>query len=94
MVDEESKLEEIVNKDTSDTNNEDEQEESIKKEYKWFFKEPEEEVQKKKKAHQFIEEDPIGFYKIKSHMKNYKVQLFPKHLPYDHLKERRAFLFC
>lgn len=38
--------------------------------------------------------DMIGFYKMKTHTQSYKVQLHPKYNVYDHLKERRAFLFC
>ncbi|MBS3103139.1 hypothetical protein J4458_06885 [Candidatus Woesearchaeota archaeon] len=35
-----------------------------------------------------------GFYQEKTYLAKVKVQLWPKHLPYDHLKEKRAFLFC
>jgi len=35
-----------------------------------------------------------GFYQITTTQAKVRVQIWPKHLPYDHLKERRAFLFC
>jgi len=35
-----------------------------------------------------------GFYQEKTQIAKVKVQLWPEHLPYDHLKRKRAFLFC
>ena len=35
-----------------------------------------------------------GFYQEKTTQVGLKVQLFPEHLPYDHFKRKRAFLFC
>lgn len=61
--------------------------------YTWFAIKEKDEDEKKKPLK--IESDPIGFYTTKMYSpRRYKVQLFPKHLPYDHLKEKRAFLFC
>ena len=35
-----------------------------------------------------------GFYQERTTQTRVKVQLFPEHLPYDHFKRKRAFLFC
>jgi len=35
-----------------------------------------------------------GFYQINTTQTKVRVQLWPEHLPYDHLKRKRAFLFC
>ena len=35
-----------------------------------------------------------GFYQERTTQARVKVQLFPEHLPYDHFKRKRAFLFC
>jgi len=38
--------------------------------------------------------DKTGFYQEKTTMAKVRVQLWPEHLPYDHFKRKRAFLFC
>lgn len=35
-----------------------------------------------------------GFYQEKTTQAKLRVQIWPEHLPYDHLKRKRAFLFC
>ena len=35
-----------------------------------------------------------GFYQEKTTQVKVRVQLWPEHLPYDHFKRKRAFLFC
>jgi|TARA_Y100000310_G_C20061931_1_gene525399 hypothetical protein len=35
-----------------------------------------------------------GFYQERPAIAKVKVQLWPEHLPYDHFKRKRAFLFC
>ena len=38
--------------------------------------------------------EKTGFYQEKTYIAKVKVQLWPEHLPYDHLKRKRVFLFC
>jgi hypothetical protein len=35
-----------------------------------------------------------GFYQERTTQAKVKVQLWPEHLPYDHFKRKKAFLFC
>ncbi len=35
-----------------------------------------------------------GFYQERTTQAKVRVQLWPEHLPYDHFKRKRAFLFC
>lgn len=46
----------------------------------------------KKKLQELWEKE--GFYQEKTTQSKVRVQLWPEHLPYDHFKRRRAFLFC
>jgi len=55
--------------------------------YKYKVKKPE------KKNYQELWEKE-GFYQEKTTQAKVRVQLWPEHLPYDHLKRKRAFLFC
>ena len=38
--------------------------------------------------------EKTGFYQEKTTQAKVRVQLWPEHLPYDHLKRKMAFLFC
>jgi len=38
--------------------------------------------------------EKVGFYQEKTTQVKVRVQLWPEHLPYDHFKRKRAFLFC
>ena len=38
--------------------------------------------------------EKTGFYQERTYLYKVKVQLWPEHLPYDHFKRKRAFLFC
>lgn len=38
--------------------------------------------------------EKTGFYQEKTTQAKVRVQLWPEHLPYDHFKRKRAFLFC
>lgn len=38
--------------------------------------------------------EKTGFYQERAYIAKVKVQLWPEHLPYDHLKRKRVFLFC
>lgn len=38
--------------------------------------------------------EKTGFYQEKTTQVKVRVQLWPEHLPYDHFKRKRAFLFC
>ena len=37
--------------------------------------------------------EKTGFYQERTNMAKAKVQMWPEHLPYDHVKRKRAFLF-
>ena len=38
--------------------------------------------------------EKTGFYQERTTQVKVRVQLWPEHLPYDHFKRKRAFLFC
>ena len=38
--------------------------------------------------------EKTGFYQERTTQAKVRVQLWPEHLPYDHFKRKRAFLFC
>lgn len=46
----------------------------------------------KKKLQELWEKE--GFYQVTTTQAKVRVQLWPEHLPYDHFKRKRAFLFC
>ncbi len=56
------------------------------KDYKYTVKKPNE-------GYQELWEK-TGFYQERPMIAKVKVQLWPEHLPYDHFKRKRAFLFC
>ena len=92
-MEEEGKLEEIVNKEIPEEGSE-EEEEKLRNTYNWFVGKPEEykkEEPKKAKPQELWEK--TGFYQIFTTQQKVKVQLWPEHLPYDHFKRKRAFLF-
>lgn len=92
---EESKLEGIVNKEKPRKEVEEEEEGEVRNIYKLANAEPEEyiiEGPKKQRPQELWEK--TGFYQEKTTQQKIRVQLWPEHLPYDHLKRKRAFLFC
>ena len=75
-MEEESELEQIVNRESTSDEKEDEkeEEEKLKKDYQWFtVKTPEEEEKKEDKL--FSRDNTIGFYKKSAYSGLYKVRL-------------------